>query len=83
MEGCLRAEATGQSKALNTGSDEVAVATTGDGTVSQGEFWEALNAAVNLKVPVVFLVQDNGYAISTPTEVQYAGANVAALVEGW
>ncbi|MCE1229192.1 MAG: dehydrogenase [Firmicutes bacterium] len=81
-EAVLRAEQGGLTD-LQTYADEVALATTGDGTVSQGEFWEGLNNAVNLKLPVIFLVEDNGYAISTPTEVQYAGANVAALVKGW
>jgi len=59
--------------------NEVTLVTTGDGTTSQGEFWEALNTASNLKLPVVFLVEDNGYAISTPTEVNTAGGNISKL----
>jgi 2-oxoisovalerate dehydrogenase E1 component len=68
---------------LTAEGDEVTMVCTGDGTTSQGEFWEALNTACNFKVPVLFLVEDNGYAISTPVEAQTAGGSVSALVKGW
>jgi len=57
--------------------DEVVLVTTGEGTTSEGEFWEALNTACVKRLPVIFLVEDNGYAISTPVEVQTAGASIS------
>jgi 2-oxoisovalerate dehydrogenase E1 component len=60
--------------------DDIAYVSGGDGSTSEGEFFEALNAASLRKVPVLFLVEDNGYAISVPVEVQTAGGSISKLV---
>ncbi|MEO5825152.1 MAG: thiamine pyrophosphate-dependent enzyme [Gemmatimonadales bacterium] len=78
----LRASADERTADMTPG-DEVVLCTTGEGTTSEGEFWEALNSASNLKLPVVFLVEDNGYAISVPVEVNTAGGSISKLVRGF
>ena len=60
--------------------DEVSLACLGEGATSQGEFWEAMNTAANNKLPVIFLVEDNGYAISVPVEVNTPGGNISRIV---
>jgi 2-oxoisovalerate dehydrogenase E1 component len=61
-------------------SDEVVLTCIGEGSTSQGEFWEALNTASNQKLPVIFCVEDNGYAISVPVEANTPGGNISRLV---
>jgi 2-oxoisovalerate dehydrogenase E1 component len=60
--------------------DEVVLTCVGEGSTSQGEFWEAINTASNQKLPVIFMVEDNGYAISVPVEVNTPGGNISRLV---
>jgi 2-oxoisovalerate dehydrogenase E1 component len=64
-------------------SDEVTVVCSGEGATSEGEFWEALNAACLENLPLIFLIEDNGYAISVPVEKQTAGGNIARLLAGF
>jgi 2-oxoisovalerate dehydrogenase E1 component len=68
---------------LDPASDEVTLVSSGEGATSEGEFWESLNAACLENLPLVYLIQDNGYAISVPVEKQTAGGNIAKLVSGF
>jgi 2-oxoisovalerate dehydrogenase E1 component len=72
-----------QFKNVSFQGDEVTYVSLGDGTSSEGEFWEAMNAAALGKLPVIFCVEDNGYAISVPVEVQTAGGSISRLVSGF
>ena len=60
--------------------DEVTYVSIGEGSTSQGEFWESLNTASNAKLPVLYVVEDNGYAISTPVEANTPGGNISRLI---
>ncbi|MGA2456640.1 MAG: dehydrogenase E1 component subunit alpha/beta [Terriglobales bacterium] len=72
-----------QFKDVQFQGDEITYVSLGDGTTSGGEFWEALNTASNRRLPVIFCVEDNQYAISVPVEVQTSGGNISRLVSGF
>jgi 2-oxoisovalerate dehydrogenase E1 component len=84
-EAALRAERIGEPlvELTRARGDEVVIVTTGDGTTSQGEFWESMNTACNLKLPVVYIVEDNEFAISVPVEVNTAGGSISKLLTGF
>src|SRR6266853_1198976 len=67
---------------LDPASDAVTLTSIGEGATSEGEFWEAINAACLESLPVIFLIQDNGFAISVPVEHQTPGGDISKLVEG-
>src|ERR1700756_2287907 len=63
--------------------EEIVYVSGGDGATSEGEFWESLNAACAKKLPLLYVIQDNGYAISVPVEVQTAGGSISKLVQSF
>ncbi len=80
-EATLRAKLLGITEGFN--ADEIVFISTGEGQTSEGEFWESLNTTCNLRLPAVYLVEDNGYAISVPVEVNTAGGNISKLVRSF
>src|SRR4051794_18715693 len=87
LQGVGTAEASHRARLLDITEgfekDEVVFISTGEGQTSEGEFWESLNTACNLKLPAVYLVEDNGYAISVPVEVNTAGGSISKLVRSF
>jgi len=69
--------------AVKEGKDEVVYVSSGEGATSEGEFSEALNWASREKLPVIFLIQNNGYAISVPVKDQIAGCSIYELSQGY
>jgi 2-oxoisovalerate dehydrogenase E1 component len=68
---------------LHPGEQRLAVASSGEGATSEGEFWESINQACLLRAPVLFLIQDNGFAISVPVESQTPGGSISKLLAGF
>jgi 2-oxoisovalerate dehydrogenase E1 component len=79
----LQAAGCAEASRYHAAKGEVTLVTSGDGATSEGEFWESLNIACLEQLPLLFLIEDNGYAISVPLEAQTAGGNISTLTEGF
>ena len=78
-----QAQKTPHGEFLNHDPEEIVYVSSGDGATSEGEFWESLNVACAKKLPLFYLIEDNGYAISVPIEVQTAGSSISKLVRNF
>ncbi len=70
-------------KEIDFNKNEIVYVSCGDGTTSQGEFWEALTTASVNKLPVMFVVEDNGFAISVPVSVQTPAGSISKTLENF
>jgi 2-oxoisovalerate dehydrogenase E1 component len=80
---CLQAVGCAEAGVILGKAEEVTYVSVGDGTTSEGEFWESLNSACIGRLPMLYVVEDNGYAISVPVEVQTAGGDISKLVSSF
>lgn len=71
------------STGFSQNGDEVCFCTIGDASTSEGIFWETLNAAGVMKVPMVISIWDDGYGISVPTEYQTTKGSISEILEGF
>lgn len=84
---CLQAVGCAHASRLAQGDEaeeyEVTVVCAGEGSTSEGEFWESINAASLEKLPLLYLIEDNGYAISVPVESQTPGGSISKSLKGF
>src|SRR5438445_697184 len=71
------------SRGFSHNGEEVCFATIGNAGTSEGVFWESLNAAGVLEIPLVISVWDDGYGISVPNEFQTTKGSISAVLEGF